>query len=101
MNLCGHVHETPEAQIACDTVQLLHRRTGGAAVVVVMGYDDRGVADPAISVVGNMTDFANIVRALLDMAAEKGRPLSCAQCQANHDALMLARGVMGRLQGSC
>lgn len=99
----GHNHETREAKLACDTVQELSHITRGLPVGVVVvaeaGPDDE--AHPYVSLRGNVTDFAHMVRAMIDAATSGARPNDCIACMANFDALLRARAALDAMVGNC
>lgn len=104
MNACPHTHDTVEAQIVCDTTRALQGRLN-VGVIIAANSSVAGsphLSDPAVSIIGNVTDVANMVGAILDMVELQRRPTTCATCQRNYDRLVAAAMVLkAREQGSC
>jgi len=97
-----HTHDSPQAQLACETMQRLHKKTGGMPVAVcIVGIDAGGDNAPKAAIIGNATDYAHIVSEILDMISLMPRPKDCLACMANWDALMRARAALTDLVGSC
>jgi hypothetical protein len=100
--LCGHIHNSWESEAACQSAGAIFRASGKPVAVIIADYPGGGTCDPGISIVGNLTDFANMARSFIELALAQGRPTSCAQCQANFDSLALAMAALGpSTTGNC
>lgn len=98
----GHHHETPEATLACSTVQSISMITRGLPCAVgVVAHGDDGVSAPYVSMRGNNTDFAHIIQAMIDAVLAGPRPTDCVVCAESFDSLMRARAALGEVVGRC
>lgn len=89
------------AKWAAETVTRFSDNTGATIAIVVVDEQEDHTRHPYVALAGNTTDAAIMIRALVEMVVDAGRPESCVTCAENYDALCRARAELDRIVGRC